>query len=179
MHPIKHLRGWLHELRSRLWNRVGPVSLVLLLRNPIFFDTERLSASIQYFDAMSSIEGTTDNFVTSSGETAIVYLKPHMISLLNSDKPYFNVDPNEYAKLFPQASQQQGWSEHRAWTSLDYLRGGRDVEMEYRVLAQLAALILDQNCSGLYIPQEKSFVPNDSSLMNALMVLSGNKNKQQ
>jgi hypothetical protein len=78
------------------------------------------------------------------------------------------VDPHEYAKMLPQDSQQKAWGEHEAWISLDYLRGGRDLELEYSALARLAAEMVDENSSGLYIPRESSFIPNDDSLRGAL-----------
>lgn len=154
-------------LWSRLF-RTAPVSMVLLLRKPIFFSNERLSAAVEQAWGDMLTRGSSDHFVTRSEDKSVVYVKPHMISLLNSNKPYFNVDPNEHAKTLPQTSQQKAWREHRAWISLDYISSGRDIELEYSTLARLAVEMADENCSGLYIPRERSFVPNDLSLRDAL-----------
>jgi hypothetical protein len=154
-----------------VWSRLrrrAPVSMVLLLRKPIFFTNERLSAAVEHAWGSVPTRGDSDHFVTQSEDKSVVYVKPHMISLLNSNKPYFNVNPDEHAKTLPQASQQKAWRDHRAWISLDYIRSGRDIELEYSTLARLAAEMVDENCSGLYVPRERSFIPNDISLRDAL-----------
>jgi hypothetical protein len=68
----------------------------------------------------------------------------------------------------PKASQRQAWAEHTAWTAVDYVKSGIDVELEYAVLAKLCAEMLDTNCVGLYMPREGSFIPNDGSLLEEL-----------
>ena len=147
------------RLWSRLRNRPGPVSMVLLLRKPASLHSERLSVAVEHAWGVSQIAEGSDSFVTQSGDKGLVYVKPHLISLLNSSRPYFDVDSNEHAKALSQASQRKAWSEHEAWISLDYLRGGRDIELEYSVLARLAAEMLDKNCCGLYIPRKTASYP--------------------
>jgi len=72
-------------------------------------------------------------------------------------------------------SQQTAWRDHNAWTSLDYIKSGRDIELEYSTLARLAAKMVNENCSGLYIPRERSFIPNDNSLHEALEQMAKNR----
>jgi len=150
--------------------------MVLLLRKPVPLHSDKLSTAVEHAWGVSSIGEDVDSFITQSGDKGLVYVKPHLISLLNASRPYFNVDPEEHAKALPQASQRKAWGEHQAWISLDYVRGGRDLELEYSVLARLAAEMLDENCSGLYIPRESSFIPNDSFLFRELEQMALKRN---
>jgi hypothetical protein len=143
--------------------------MVLLLRNPVSLRTETLSAALKHGWGLSSIDDSSDSFVTQSENKGLVYIRPHLIGILNSNRPYLNIDSSKQAQIFPQASQQKAWKEHDAWLSLDYMRGGRNLELEYSVLARLAAGMLDENCSGIYIPRENSLIPNDSFLLGELM----------
>jgi hypothetical protein len=160
------------DLVSKVWSRFrkrqGPVSMVLLLRKPSFLRMDGLSAAVERGWGLSSIDQGPDNFVTQSGNKGLVYVKPHLIGLLTSNRPYLGVDPTEHSKMFFQADQRKAWSEHDAWISLDYVRGGRDFALEYSALARLAAELLDESCSGLYIPRESSLIPNDSFLLGEL-----------
>jgi len=90
-----------------------------------------------------------------------------MLSFLNYKKPYGD-DPQRFGRSMPTASQRQAWAEHTAWTAVDYVKGGADPELEYGVLAKLCAEMLDDNCVGVYVPREESFIPNDGSLRREL-----------
>lgn len=160
------------KLRTWLGRSPQPVSMVLLLRSSISLNKVKLSAAVEKAWNISLADPDSDNFVTQSGDKGLIYIKPHFIGLLNSPKPYLNVDPNKHARTLLQPSQQKAWSEHHAWISLDYLRGNIDPELEYSVLARLASGMLDDNCAGLYIPQESSFMPHDASLLNTLEQIS-------
>lgn len=160
------------KLRARLGRTPQPVSMVLLLRRSISLSKVNLSAAVENAWNISLADPDTDNFVTQSGDKGLIYIKPHFIGLLNSPKPYLNLDPNKHARTLPQPSQQEAWREHHAWISLDYLKGNIDPELEYSVLARLASRMLDDNCTGLYIPQESSLIPHDPSLLNTLEQLA-------
>ena len=60
------------------------------------------------------------------------------------------------------------WAEHTSWIAVDYVKGGIDLELEYAVLAGMCAEMLDGNCVGVYVPRERSFIPNDDSLLPEL-----------
>ena len=160
------------SLVSRPWlrflNRPGPVSMVLFLREPASLPHEKLSAVLQQPWCISSVADASESLITLSGDKGLVYVKPHLISILNSNKPYLSLDANQQGKLLLQPRQRDAWIQHRGWISLDYLKGGQDLESEYAILARFAAEILDTNCSGLYIPREGSFIPNDASLRGVL-----------
>lgn len=163
------------KLRARLGRTPQPVSMVLLLRRSISLSKVKLSAVVEKAWNISLADTDSDNFVTQSGDKGLIYIKPHFIGLLNSPKPYLNVDPNKHARTLPQPSQQEAWREHHAWISLDYLKGNIDPELEYSVLARLASGMLDDNCAGLYIPQENSFIPHNAFLLNTLEQLAATR----
>jgi hypothetical protein len=110
----------------------------------------------------------SSNFIKASGERALVSAGPHLISLKSCPRPYLSDNPKEYAKNLLRLSQQRAWAEHSAWVSLDYLQGGVKPELEYGVLARLAAEMIDDKCCGIYVPRESSFAPNDGSLYGFL-----------
>ncbi|MGC1371452.1 MAG: hypothetical protein WA824_04870 [Candidatus Sulfotelmatobacter sp.] len=91
----------------------------------------------------------------------------HILSFLNYTKPYG--DPVDgFGAAMPMASQRQAWAEHSAWTAVDYAKGGIDLELEYAVLARLCAEMVDGNCTGVFMPRERMFIPNDGSLLPEL-----------
>jgi hypothetical protein len=76
-------------------------------------------------------------------------------------------DPEEIAKELELAQEnlRDAWRQHHAWTSIDCMNMSDDVELEYCVVAKLAAELLDDNCIGIYVPQENSFLANGGSPM--------------
>jgi hypothetical protein len=89
---------------------------------------------------------------------------PHALSVFHNSKPYFDDDPKENVNWLPHLSQRQAWINHSAWVAVDYLNDGVRVELGYAVLSNLVAEMLDGNCTGVYIPQQRSLIPNDESL---------------
>jgi len=87
-------------LWARMRSRSNPVSMVLLLRKPTFLSQEQLSAIVEQAWGALLIERVSDHFVTQSEDKSVVYVKPHMISLMNSSRPYLNVDPSDMQKHF-------------------------------------------------------------------------------
>jgi hypothetical protein len=144
-----------------------PVSMVLLLRASRFPTLDQLrSAGERAFGTPFTDDKESRHFVVQVALFTIMKAGRHTLSFLNYTKPYGEGDfPQEFGRLLPKASQRQAWAEHTAWTAVDYVKGGVDLELEYAVLATLCAELLDANCVGLYIPREQNFIPNDGSLM--------------
>jgi hypothetical protein len=147
-----------------------PVSMVLLLREARFPTLDQLrSAGERAFGTPFNDDKESRHFVVQVVLFTIMKADRHTLSFLNYRKPYGEGDfPQEFGKSLPKANQRQAWAEHTAWTAVDYVKGGVDLELEYAVLATVCAEILDPNCSGLYIPREQSFIPNDGSLTGEL-----------
>ena len=147
-----------------------PVSMVLLLREPRFPTLDQLrSAGERAFGTRFSDDKESRHFVAEVVLFTIMKAGDHALSFLNYTKPYGGDQfPPQFARLLPKPSQQQAWVEHTAWIAVDYVKSGRDLELEYAVLAAVCAQMIDLNCLGLYIPRERSLVPNDGSLIREL-----------
>lgn len=145
-----------------------PVSMVLLLREPKFLTLDQLRwAGEKAFRTSFTGGKESDHYVLQPAFFTIMKAGPHTLSFLNYTKPYGD-DSENFGNTMPKASQRKAWAEHKAWTAVDYVKGGVDLELEYAVLAKLCAEILDLNCVGLYVPGEQSFIPNDGSLQKEL-----------
>jgi hypothetical protein len=147
-----------------------PVSMVLLLREARFPTLDQLrSAGERAFGTPFTDDKESPHFVGQVVLFTIMKAGDHTLSFLKYTKPYGEGEfPQQFGRLLLKASQRQAWAEHTAWTAVDYLKGGRDLELEYAVLAAVCAEMLDANCLGLYIPREQSFIPNDGSLIGEL-----------
>ena len=159
---------------------VGVVSIVLLLRQPHYFlkDELRRAAEAAWGGISFAGGGGSKYFVVQTGVMTILKAARHTLSFLNASRPYLDDDPAKIAKRLPKLSQQKAWAEHRAWTAVDYLKGGNDVELEFCILARLVAEMLSANCAGLYLPGERSFMPNDSSLYSVLQEIAASRNSE-
>jgi hypothetical protein len=147
-----------------------PVSMVLLLRESRFPTLDQLrSAGEKAFGSHFSDDEESRYFVVQVVLFTIMKADRHTLSFLNYTKPYGESDfPQEFARSLPEANQRHAWAKHTAWTAVDYVKGGVDLELEYAVLAAICAELVDANCLGLYIPREQSFIPNDGALVGEL-----------
>jgi hypothetical protein len=142
-----------------------PVSIVLLLREPKFLTLDQLRSSAQRaFGVSFNGDKESRHCVIQPAFFTIMKAGPHTLSFLNYTKPYGEDSP-EFGKSMPTASQRQAWAGHTAWTAVDYAKGTDDLEHKYAVLAVLCLEMVDANCTGLYVPRERSFIPNDGSLL--------------
>lgn len=150
------------------WQRTTgdePLSMVLLLRKPYSFSAEelRLAAERAWRTSFAGKEESSKHFVGHRGFITFVKAGPHALTLFHRNKPYFGeAKPNVDWLLHP--DQQEAWSNHSAWVAVNYLNSNVKVELGYAVLSKLVAEMLDGNCTGIYIPQRSSLIPNDEAL---------------
>ena len=168
--------GVLARLIPERWRlRQQPPSVVLLLRqeNPPSEDVLRLAAERVWGIRFERGE-ECEHFIMQNGNSFVMRARPFMFTILCSSKPYFERDPQKLAaEWLPQPSQRSAWSEHTAWTAINWVNGAEgDTELVYCVLAKLAAELLNENCTGIYWPGERSFQPNDSSTYEDLQKLA-------
>jgi hypothetical protein len=153
----------------------NPVSMVLLLREPRFSTLDQLRlAAERAFGTSFTGDKQARHYVVQVALLTIMKAGPHSLSFLNYRKPYNDDSPN-FGRSLPKASQRQAWAEHTAWTAVDYVKGGSDLELEYAVLAKLCAEMLDVNCVGLYVPGKRAFIPNDGSLRGELQRMAASR----
>ncbi len=152
-----------------------PVSMVLLLREARFSNLEQLRlAAERAFGTSFTGDKESRHYVIQVVLFTILKAGPHHLSFLNYRKPYGD-DSHRFGRSLPKASQRQAWAEHAAWTAVDYVKGGVDLELEYAVLATLCAEMIDVNCVGLYVPREHLFIPNDGSLRGELQRMAASR----
>ena len=157
------------------WQRVGkkePLSVVMLFRRPYLFQREELQRAAERawrvsFDGIVS----SKHCVAQSGHVTLLKAGPHLLNLFYHPAPYVE-NPSEDVGWLPRSSQQRAWAEHLACIGVGYLNPETDIELGYCVLAKLVAELLDENCTGIYLPRESSLIPNDASLYSELQRIS-------
>ena len=167
----------------RIWNQIiakllpffqksgqesGPVSLVLLLKRPSFWSGHELATSIaRAFDVPFSAENP-EQVIKSMNNKAVLYIKPHLVSIFAASRPYLSQDPREFAKSFSGFHLQEAWANHNGWAAIDYIRGRDDVPAQYGVLSKIAVELANENCSGVFLPREGLLFANDETLPERL-----------
>ena len=106
-------------------NSDGPVSMVLLLRESRFRTLDQLrSAAEKAFGTSFAGGKESQHCVIEADIFTLMKAGPHMLSFLNSTKPYGEAEfPQKFGSSMPKASQRQAWAEHNAWTAVDYVKG--------------------------------------------------------
>lgn len=150
----------------------NPISMVLLLRGSTSWSKHELVAAAER--AWGAGQGSSEVIAEQAEDKTVLISPPHIVTLLNCNKPYLDADPHMQAKAFPQMSQQEAWARHTAWIALDYHGAAPAAEKAYGILASLAAELLDAHCTGIFIPGERSLIPNDGALPASLRALAAN-----
>jgi hypothetical protein len=150
----------------------GPISIVLLLREPTFPTLERLQElGEKAFGRPFSGDRTARHSVYVRGVLfTLANVGEHKLSFLFMTKPY--ADDSEsarrYGKSLKRSDQRQAWSKHKAYIAIDYVQGRLDNDLKYVVLARLCAQIYDENCVALYLPAESALVPGGNAARKQL-----------
>jgi hypothetical protein len=101
--------------------------------------------------------------VAQTGIVTLMKAGPHLLNFFYYAAPYIE-NPKGDIGWLPQESQRQAWINHSACVGVDYLNYDVSVELGYCVLSKLVAEMLDGNCTAVYIPRQRSLIPNDESL---------------
>jgi hypothetical protein len=163
---------WLRSLIPLRWQRTDksePISMVMLLREAHFFHANELRSAAEraWHTSFSHEDKESKHCVVQKGSVTLVKAGPHLLNFFYCAAPYSD-DPKSNTGWLPQASQREAWAQHAAYCSVDFMNDGVSVQLGYCVLAQLVSEMLDGNCTGAYIPRERSLIPNDQSLYLAL-----------
>jgi len=148
------------------WRRVGkrgPISMILLLRKAHPFSEEEIRRAAESGWGLSflnlersvrRIARTDDGFSIQAGL--------HVLSVCNYSKPY-EEKPEEDLDWLPQPSQQRAWADHAACCWINYWTADTDLELAHCVLAKVVVRLLNENCTGVYIPSEDSLIPAEDA----------------
>jgi hypothetical protein len=147
--------------------------MVLLQRKPHLFSAEelRLAAERAWHTSFSGVEEGSMHCVKQTGLVTLMKAGPHLLNFFHYPAPYIE-NPKENVDWLPHPSQRQAWINHSACVGFDYLNYDVNVELGYCVLSKLVAEMLDGNCTGVYIPRQRSLIPNDESLYLELQKLA-------
>ena len=106
------------------------------------------------------------NFVTQDGGVTLLKVGAHILSLPAQFRRY-EAAPEFANNLVPIEAQRNAWGKHTAWAAVDYVSGsatgGTDVHQQHCLLAKLCAEVIDDNCTGVYIPIRQLVLPYNKS----------------
>jgi hypothetical protein len=168
---VWRLRSTFRSCFPLRWRRVGdhqPIAMIMLLRTPHPFSEQeiRLAAERAWGVAFAIGEGSRRS-VFQSEKFVVLRAGPHVLSFYDSDKPFVDNPKRDIAWL-ANVSQQHAWIEHKAFTAVQYANSATDVELAHCVVAKVVVQLLDENCTGIYVPSESSLIPADDSLSESL-----------
>jgi hypothetical protein len=175
-----NLKDIIRRIVSMRWQRTirdEPLSIVLLLRRPHLFSSEELqfAAERAWHVSFAGEEDNSKHCVVQSATITFAKAGPHALSIFHTPEPYFGDNSKQNVNWLPHPSQRQAWINHSAWVAVNYLNYGVSVELGYVVLSKLVAEMLDGNCTGVYIPQRGSLIPNDESLYVELQKIASTR----
>jgi len=147
--------------------------MVLLLRKPHLFSGEelRLAAQRAWRTSFAGKESNSKHCVVQSTTVTLMKAGPHALNFFYYPEPYIE-NPEDDVDWLPHPSQRQAWVNHSACVGVNYLNYDVSVELGYAVLSKIVAEMLDGNCTGVYIPQQRRLIPNDESLYLELQKLA-------
>jgi hypothetical protein len=173
-----NFKSILRRLVPMRWQKPSsnePLSIVLLLRRPHLFSADDLRLAAEKAWSTPLVGGDSSmHCVVQSEDVTLMKAGPHLLNFLSYPNPYID-NPKENIEWLPQARQRQAWIEHSACFAVDYMNRETDVEVGYCVLSKLVAEMLDENCTGIYIPRESSLIPNDASLYRELQKMASSR----
>jgi hypothetical protein len=152
----------------------GPSCLVLLLREYHFFTQAELVRAAQsaWQRDFSGGEGSR-HFVVQQKPVTLIKAGPHAMQVLHAPQPYLGeLTEVDLRTFLPEPDRRDAWRSHRAWASVDYLAKASDTDTKYAVLAELPAEMIDENCTGIWVPEMSAFIPNNRDAYGYLQKLA-------
>jgi hypothetical protein len=153
-----------------------PVSMVLLHQYPRRYRVGEIQSAVQRAWPVSMNDAARSApVVTVSDEKVILHVDGHLIVMFSVGEPYFGKKSVEFSNRLQNPIQKELWARHVAWTAVDYMGGGSDIEEQFSVLANLVADLLDSECLGVYVPSESSLIPNNTELYAELKKIAASR----
>jgi hypothetical protein len=169
---MKRIKGRIHSYLHHAFRRVVPLrwfrvgkgkstSMVLLLRRPHSFseDEIRSAAERAWGLAFWSTRGS-DRRILVSDDNVFLQAGLHRISFCNYPHPYVERPEGEVDWL-TNLSQIKAWSDHKGCCFINYQTATTDLELAHCIIARVAVQLLDQNCTGVYMPRDFCLIPGE------------------
>ena len=153
--------SWINSVRGLFAKEKKPdanerYAIVLLLRSPIALSKGLLEEAACRAFGVPYDGSQPMYFVVWDSALTIVKAGGSVIQVLAVAESYLG-DPVEVSKGFKHQPLAAAWREHGAWIALDLWNEDMPKKQAYRVLAALAAELLDVRCAGIYLPKENQF----------------------
>jgi hypothetical protein len=172
------LRLIFRRLWPTRWQRPGKhetISMVLLLRKPHLFSEKELRLARERAWSTSFAGGDdSKHFVVQSGPVTMMKVGPHLLNFFTYPHPFID-DPETNVEWLPQASQRKAWVEHSGCVGIDYVNQDSDLGLILCVLSRLAAELLDDNCTGVYVPYVSSLTSHVGSIYEDLRAVASSR----
>jgi hypothetical protein len=151
------------------WWRVGkrgPISMILLFRKAHAFTEEaiRRAAENVWGLSFSNLE-TAVRRISKTDDGFSIWAGPHVLSVCPYSEPCAD-KAEENTDWLPQPNQQRGWVDHTACCRINYWTAATDLELAHCDLAKVVVRLLNENCTGAYIPSEDSLIPTENVEQN-------------
>jgi uncharacterized protein YegJ (DUF2314 family) len=133
-----------------------PVSLVLLLRQPLDLDADALARAAATAFGVEVRAGDSDAgaCVVGASPHFLAQLPDQLLAVHNAALPYFD-NPAAVAASLPELRLREAVARHRAWVSVECLHADSTAGDPYLGVARLAAALIDGACLALCVPARK------------------------
>ena len=167
-----NLSGLWNKLTRRKQHNTMPFSIVLLLRESLPFDEAHLNAAgeLAWNHPFNKNDGSMHCAIQATPAITLIKSDKYLFNLMQENTFYLG-PVEEVAAQLPRPEQQQAWREHTAWAAFDLMNDDISKNEAYAALARWAAQLADSNCSGIYLPRENQFLPNDGTAKQGLQIL--------
>lgn len=159
--------GWIKRLFGRKEEDRPLVSIVLLLRRPRCLDKAIVKTLVQQALGITlSDDPNATEFVVGENPTYVLQYARGTYLIHNFPAPYVE-DVQAQAEQIGELRRRKAFAEHRAWLSVDQLRG--DPREAYAIIGKLVAHLLEDDCLALYHPESSRMVVCDPSMREKLL----------
>jgi hypothetical protein len=146
-----------------------PHSMVLLQRETHYFEAPELQLASERGWGRR-FDGNTDPAycVVQNGGFTMIKTGPYLVNMRQVKQPYFGDCKIDLDIWLPLPEQKTAFLAHRGWVAIDLYSSECKPDEAYAVLARFALQLGDANCSAVYVPKKRLFMPNNGAAEEGL-----------
>lgn len=137
-------------------------SIVVLEKHHHFLRKETLRAAAEQAFGHPFTSGSGPYHVHQSTST-FLQADTETIHITQSSTPHAGHAHEVETRHADHHFHHNAWKEHRGYIAYDLWNKDHNRHDAYRVLAKLVTELLNDNSTGIYLPREDEFYPNDGS----------------